>query len=167
MKADVETYHDVTSYSAPPNIGIFCSPRYPWVIVRLGGGGGGGKLTYLNVRVGRKDYTHKKAIYPKNHWIISVPQNTSLVYHTFMWIKLAIWVIIELNKSECAIDKISVVQQCQPPKWISSRLRVIEKCPQKKITHQNFPSPPPPPSPAKTGEWCRIWISLSRLKYRT
>ena len=24
MKADVETYHDVTSYSAPPYMGIFC-----------------------------------------------------------------------------------------------------------------------------------------------
>ena len=85
------------------------------------GGGGGCKLAYLSVRVGRKDYTHKKGIYPKNHWVISVPQNTSLVYHTFMWIKLTVWVIIELNKSECAIDKIRVVQQCQHPKWISCR----------------------------------------------
>ena len=24
MKADVETYHDATSYSAPPYMGIFC-----------------------------------------------------------------------------------------------------------------------------------------------
>ena len=86
-----------------------------------GGGVGGGKLAYLSIWVGRKDYTHKKAIYPKNHWIISVSQNTSLVYHTFMWIKLTVWVIIELNKSECAIDKIRVVQQCQHPKWISCR----------------------------------------------
>ena len=31
------------------------------------GGGGGCKFVYLSVRVGRKDYTHKKAIYPKNH----------------------------------------------------------------------------------------------------
>ena len=41
MKADVETYHDVTSYSAPPYMGIFC--------MRGGGGGGGGKLAYLNI----------------------------------------------------------------------------------------------------------------------
>ena len=89
-----------------------------------------GKLTYLSIRVERKDYRHKKAIYPKNHWIISVPQNTSLVYHTFMWIKLTVWVITELNKNECAIDKIRVVQQYQPPKWISCRLRVIKKLPE-------------------------------------
>ena len=142
MKADVETCQDVTSYSAPPNMGIFCSPRYPWVIVRVGGWGEGrGReyLAYLSIRVERiKDYTHKKAIYPKNHWIISVPQNTSLVYHTFMWIKLTVWVIIELNKSECAFDEIRVVQQCQPPKWISCRLRGIEKWPEKTITNQNF-----------------------------
>ena len=48
------------------------------------GGGGECKLAYSSVRVGRKDYMHKKAICPKNHEIISVPQNTSLVYHTFM-----------------------------------------------------------------------------------
>ena len=48
------------------------------------GGGGRGKLTHLSIRVGRKDYTHKKAIYPKNHRIISVPQITSLVYYIFM-----------------------------------------------------------------------------------
>ena len=112
------------------------------------GGGGRGKLTHLSIRVGRKDYTHKKAIYPKNHRIISVPQITSLVYYIFMWIKLTVWVIIELNKSECAIDKIRVVQQCQPPKWISCPLRVIEKWPEKTITNQNFrPLLPPPPHP--------------------
>ena len=81
-----------------------------------GGGGGGVNQTYLSILAGRKDYTHKKAIYLKNHWIISVPRNTSLVYHTFMWIKLIVWVIIELNKSKCAVHKIRVVQQCQPPK---------------------------------------------------
>ena len=41
MKADVETYHDVTSYSAPPYMGIFC--------MRGGGEGGGGKLAYLSI----------------------------------------------------------------------------------------------------------------------
>ena len=30
-----------------------------------GGGGGGGYLVYLRIRVGPKDYTHKKATYPK------------------------------------------------------------------------------------------------------
>ena len=110
-------------------------------------GGGGGKLAYLTVRVGRKDFTHKKAIYPKNHRIISVPQITSLVYYIFMWIKLTVWVIVELNKSECAIDKIRVVQQCQPPKWISCPLRVIEKGREKTITNQNFrPLLPTPPT---------------------
>ena len=49
---------------------IFCCPRdYPWVVVRAAGGGGGGGaggyLVYLRIRVGPKDYTHKKATYPK------------------------------------------------------------------------------------------------------
>ena len=32
-----------------------------------GSGGRGGKLAYSRIRVGPKEYAHKKAIYPKNH----------------------------------------------------------------------------------------------------
>ena len=60
------TWHHIPAYSAPPKMRILCCPRnYPWVVVRAKkGGGGGGYLACLRIRVGPKEYTHKKSCIP-------------------------------------------------------------------------------------------------------
>ena len=71
---------DVTSYSSlfrtTKNAHIVLPAQ--WVVVRAKkGGGGGGYLACLRIRVGPKEYTQKKAVYPQKSLNNFAPQNTS------------------------------------------------------------------------------------------